>query len=213
MKVLIGCEKSGIVREEFRKRGHDAYSCDIEPAEDNGPHIQDDLLNVIKRQWDLMIAHPPCTFIAQCSSQWLYHPEDSHLTPWMRRPNPHYPERHKMLEEAVEFFLTIAAADIDNMCIENPIGFISKRFRPPDQIIQPYEFGHPCSKKTGLWLFGKLTKLKPTNIVEPEYITLSSGKRMPKWYADAKVSNDNERRRLRSATFPNVAKAMANQWG
>lgn len=216
LNVLIAFERSGKIRDAFIKRGHNAYSCDLEPSEIPGPHIQGDAMVVMydrRHAWDLMIAHPVCTFLGISGVQWLTHPEDAHLPAWMRRPNPHYPDRMKGVEDGVDMFLKTANAPIDKIGIENPVGIMSTRFRKPDQIIQPWQFGHPHAKKTCLWLIGHLPSLKPTEIVEPEYITLSSGKRMPKWYSDAKVSNDDERRRLRSETFDGVADAMADQWG
>ena len=202
MRVLIACEFSGIVREAFRKRGHDAVSCDLLPTEVEGPHIQDDVLLHLDEGWDLMIAHPPCTYLTCTGNKW-FKPEFA----------DRFPNRPKQREDAIKFFLAIGAANIPKIAIENPVGIMSTVWRKPDQIIQPYQFGHEARKKTCLWLKG-LPPLVPTKIVgEGESVVFKSGKRMPKWYADLVSLPAKERELARSRTFSGVADAMANQWG
>lgn len=199
IKVLVACEMSGIVREAFRSKGHDAYSCDILPSLDDSPwHIQDDIFNRLTwTSWDLMIAHPPCTYLTTTGARWLY--------------DPRFPDRFRQRDEAVEFVLKLYNAPIEKIAIENPQGMLSSLWKPPDQYIQPYEFGHTASKKTGLWL-KNLPKLKPTKIVEVEYMTTSTGKRFSKWYWDTSKLKGKARQIERSKTFEGIALAMADQW-
>lgn len=210
MKVLVACEYSGIVREAFKLKGHDAWSCDILPTEIPGNHIQDDVFKIITMDWDLIIAHPPCTFLSVSGARWFYHPEDGHLPTDERRPHPRYPRRRQDQEDAVKFFLTLYNAPANKIAVENPIGVMSTKFRKPDQIIEPFMFGNEASKKTCLWLKG-LPKLVPTNIVgKGKMQVLASGKTLPEWYSNA---SKKERGKIRSKTFQGIADAMANQWG
>ncbi len=233
LNVLIACEESQTVCKEFRRLGHNAFSCDLLECSGGHPewHFNQDVLTLIKNrrgklqtgnmyklpkgeEWDLMIAHPPCTFLAVSGARWYYHPEDKDLPVEQRRPHPKFPNRAKDREDGVRFFLSLAKATIKHIAIENPVGIMSNRFRKPDQIIQPYFFGDSASKSTCLWL-KNLPTLKKTNVVDPgERIVLSSGKSLPKWYSDAliKAKTPEERRTLRSKTFPGFAKAMAEQW-
>ena len=145
MRVLIACEYSGRVREAFRAKGHDAWSCDIQPALDESPyHFQGDIFDVIDKGWDLMIAHPPCTYLTVTGNKWYYHPDDKHLPVEERRPHPRFPNRREQREEAVEFFMKLINADIPKIVVENPVGIMSTRFRKPNQYIHPYQFGDPC---------------------------------------------------------------------
>lgn len=217
MKVLIACEESQAVTKAFRELGHEAYSCDILPASGGHPewHIQRDVFEVINEGWDLMVAHPPCTFLAVSGASWYYHPEDKNLPVEQRRPHPRYPNRAMDREMAVGFFMALMNAPIERIAVENPIGIMSSRFRKPDQIVQPWQFGDSASKSTCLWL-KNLPKLTATEIVDKgEIVTFASGKSMPKWYADAlyTAKTKEERQTLRSKTFPGMAKAMAEQWG
>lgn len=231
LNVLVACEESQTVCKEFRKLGHNAFSCDILECSGGHPewHFKQDVLEVIKDKggiletgdkyyiksnWDIMIAHPPCTFLSVSGAKWYYHPEDKDLPIDQRRPHPKFPNRAKDRENAISFFLKLANSDIKYIAIENPVGIMNTRYRKPDQIVQPYEFGDHASKKTCLWL-KNLPKLVPTNIVEPgEFIEFKSGRRIAKWYSDAltKTRSSEERRRLRSKTFPGFAKAIAQQW-
>lgn len=213
MNVLVACEYSGQVRDAFAKRGHNALSCDLLPSDsDKGNHYQGDVFDVIDEGWDLMIAFPPCTYLAVSGNRWFYHPDDKHLPTDQRRPHPKHPNRRTLQAEALEFVSRLLEADIPKIALENPIGAISSNIREPDQIIQPYMFGHPQSKKTCLWL-KDLPLLTPTNIVEEEpRVQYASGKSLPKWYADAWSLSPQERMKLRSATFPGIAEAMATQW-
>lgn len=196
MRVLIGCEFSGIVREEFNKLGFDAWSCDLLPTDIPGKHLQCDIFDAVELlKPDLLIAHPPCTHLAVSGAK-------------------HFARKiaDGSQQQGIDFFMRIARLDIKMMCIENPVGIMSRIYRKPDQIINPFQFGHNVSKKTCLWLYG-LKPLVPTNIVDRgEYITFPSGKRMHKWYAD-KPFGGTQRQKIRDKTFQGIAQAMANQWG
>jgi len=210
MKVLIACEESQAVCKEFRLLGHEAYSCDIKDCSGNHPewHIKDDVLKIINDGWDMMIAHPPCTYLAVSGAQWYYDPKDK------SKPHPKYPDRAKHREDAVKFFINLWEAPINKIVIENPIGIMSTRLQKPTQIVQPYYFGDSATKTTCLWIKG-LPNLLPTKIVEKgQRKIFKSGKSMPLWYADAfnKAKTPQERQTLRSKTFPGMAKAMAQQW-
>lgn len=188
MKVLISCEQSGVVRDAFRNLGHDAWSCDTEPTRRPGPHYECDArLAVTKQNWDLMIAHPPCTYLCNSGVRWLH--EDA--------------KRWLHLFEAADFFCELLEADVPLISVENPqMHKYAKRLvgRGPDQYIQPYQFGHGETKKTGLWLKG-LPGLKPTNEVDGRHGRIH---RMPP---------GPERGYLRSITYQGIADAMAEQWG
>tara|TARA_R100001086_G_scaffold204285_1_gene120217 strand:- start:136 stop:780 length:645 start_codon:yes stop_codon:yes gene_type:complete len=213
MKVLVACEYSGIVRDAFIKKGHEAVSCDLLPSEsDLGEHYQGDVTDILNNGWDMMIAHPPCTYLAVSGARWFYDPEDKHLPYKNRRPHPLHLNRKQLQQEALDFVQLLLDAPINKIVVENPVGVISTKIRKPEQIIQPYMFGHSESKKTCLWL-KNLEPLQPTNIVEEEErVVYASGKSMPKWYADAFKLPPEERWKVRSATFPGIAKAMAEQW-
>jgi hypothetical protein len=213
MKVLIACEYSGIVRDAFIKKGHQAISCDLLPSEsDLGEHYQGDVTDILYDGWDLMIAHPPCTYLSVSGARWYYHPEDKHLPYEERRPHPMHPHRRQYQQEALDFVQLLLDAPIEKIAVENPISVISSRIKKPTQIIQPYEYGHPTSKSTCLWL-KNLEPLQPTNIVEPIWINVSDGKRMSKFHYDTYTLPKEERGKIRSATFPGIAQAMADQWG
>lgn len=193
MRVLVACEFSGVVREAFRKRGHDAYSCDLIPSDDNSKyHIQGDVLEILDGGWDLMIAHPPCTYLCSSGLHW----------------NKRVPGRDLLTNESVDFCKKIMSANIPKIAMENPIGRLSTAYKKPDQIIQPWQFGHPESKATCLWLKG-LPKLSPTNILTKE----------GKYWQNQTPSGQNklgpsaDRWKLRSVTYQGIADAMAEQWG
>jgi len=210
MKVLVACEFSQVVTKEFRKLGHEACSCDLLPTEGNPDwHIQDDIVNHLSDNWDMLIAHPPCTFLCGTAAKWFYDPADKHLPIEERRPHPKFPNRKQDRSTAFEFFMALVNAPIPKIAIENPVGVMSTYWRKPDQIIQPYEFGHPEPKKTCLWL-KNLPKLKPTKIVEPEYTITKSGKRVPTWFF--MPSQSKKRQTDRERTFQGIAEAMAQQW-
>jgi hypothetical protein len=216
MRILIACEESQTVTKAFRKLGHEAYSCDLLPCSGGHPewHYQCDIFEVINLGWDLMIAHPPCTFLAGSAVQWLSHPEDKDLPFDERRPHPKYPNRREDMLKSVEFVKALYNAPIKHIAIENPVGLLSSRFRKPDQIIQPYMFGDEATKTTCLWL-KNLPLLTPTNIVgKGERTVFESGKSHPKWYADAlkNAKTKEERQTLRSKTFPGIADALAKQY-
>ena len=229
--VLIACEESQTVCKAFRQLGFNAYSCDILPSSGGHPewHLHCDVIGVIKNkkgiletgesfilngEWDLMIAHPPCTYLSVSGARWYYHPDDKDLPIEQRRPHPNFPTRAQEREEAIKFFLELMNADIPRIAVENPVGIMSKLFRKPNQIVQPYWFGDEATKTTCLWL-KNLPNLVPTKIVSKgERVILSSGKSLPKWYSDSfntKISTEM-RRKLRSKTFQGFAEAMAEQW-
>lgn len=196
MRVLVGCEFSGVIRDAFREQGHAAYSCDIrEGAGDY--HIIGDVLEVVcEGGWDLFIVHPPCTYL--CASGLF-----------RNKNNPKRTERSRM---ALEFFGACLQAPVPKVCVENPVGLPSAKYGPPTQYIQPYEFGEDASKKTGLWLKG-LPPLKPTGFVRPRMV-----RGRPRWGNQSDSGQNNEpgttrQSDNRSRTYPGVAKAMAVQWG
>lgn len=193
MKVLVACEFSGIVREEFRKLGHDAWSCDLLDTEIPGQHIKDDVLKHLGG-WDLMIAHPPCQFLSYAGNVWLKQPGRL--------------EKRKL---AFEFFMALINAPIPQIAVENPKGYPFKAYRYPDQIIQPFQFGHPFHKPTCLWL-KNLSILIPTFDVSNEINVKWDGKRNRHW-VDRVGGGSETGRRNRSRTFPGIARAMAEQWG
>lgn len=196
MKVLVACEFSGTVRDAFAKLGHDAWSCDLEASETSGNHYQGDMFDIINEGWDLMIAHPPCTHLAVSGAR-------------------HFEKKRAdgRQQQGIDFFMKVINAPIPRMAVENPIGIMSSIYRKPDQIIQPWEYGHKTTKATCLWL-KDLPLLKPTNIVEKgEFVVFTSGKRMSKWYADSAKHSPKEREKIRNKTFQGIADAMAEQWG
>lgn len=203
MKVLVACEYSGTVRDAFRKLGHDAWSCDIIPTDaDPAYHIQGDVLEILDQGWDMMIAHPPCTYLTAAGNKW-FKPEYK----------DRFPRRMEQMKEAAEFFIKLVNTQIDKIAIENPIGRMSSIYRKPDQIIQPYQFGHPVRKSTCLWL-KNLPALIPTNIVDYEIDVFPSGNRQSKWHTETgHIKDKQERSKARSKTFPGIAQAMAEQWG
>lgn len=180
MKVLVACEFSGIVREAFRKRGHDAWSCDLLPTEISGQHYQQDVEGLLEMGWDMMIAHPPCTHLAVSGARW-------------------FKDKRKEQAEAIEFFMMLVEAPIHRICVENPIGIMSTKYRKPGQIIQPWQFGHGETKATCLWL-KNLPLLKSTDIVKG---------REPRVHHESPGIN---RWKNRSRTFQGIANAMAEQW-
>ncbi len=215
MNIIVACEFSAVVREAFRKRNHNAWSCDLLESEvPSKYHFKDDIQRVLSYKssltWDLMIAHPPCTYLCVTGNKWFYHPADKHLPLEQRRPHPRFPDRKKKQSDALDFIKFLLNSSIKKICLENPIGIISTKIRKPDQIIQPFQFGHPEPKKTCLWL-KNLPKLVPTKIVEPEYMISKSGKRLAKWYYQP--SQSRKRQRDRERTFQGIADAMAAQWG
>lgn len=181
MKVLIACEFSGVVRKAFAKKGHDAWSCDIVRSETRGNHHKGDVLEIINEGWDLMIAHPECKHLAVSGARW-------------------FKDKKEEQKEAVDFFMKLANAPIDKICIENPVCIMSSRWRKPDQTIQPWMFGHGEVKRTCLWL-KNLPKLQPTNIVEGRSNRIH-------WMGESK-----KRSKERSRTYRGIAAAMAEQWG
>lgn len=217
MRVLVACEHSGAVRDAFARQGCDAWSCDLKPSDNGGKHIQGDALALLDERWDILIAHPPCTFLSGTSAQWMWHPDDVKLPQGKRRPHPLYPNRAKDREEAIAFFMAFANADVPHIAIENPVGYMSTIWQKPTQIVQPFMFGDEATKLTCLWLKG-LPKLVPTDIVgrgeRIEWIDTKTGRKrtQSKWYAEARNLPKAQRQAMRSRTFPGIANAMASQW-
>ena len=181
MRVLIACEFSGIVRDAFSERGHEAWSCDLLPTEKPGNHYQCDIKEILDLGWDLMVAHPPCTHLAVSGARW-------------------FSRKKKEQEEALDFVRLLLSSSVERIALENPVSIISSRIRKPDQIIQPWQFGHGETKATCLWI-KNLPKLQPTNIVSGRSARVH---RMPP---------GKDRWKNRSRTYPGIAEAMANQWG
>jgi len=217
MDVLIACEYSGIVRDAFIAKGHNAVSCDLEPTERPGPHYHGDIFDIIDDGWDLMIAHPPCTYLSVSGMHWT--------TRGLRDP--------QLTEDAVAFVQRLMDATIKRIAIENPVSVISSRIRKPDQIVNPYQFGDDASKKTCLWLKG-LPLLKPTAFVEPRLVCCGAevisrdkygcqdcnGEKVarPRWgnqcdSGQNKLAPSPDRWKERSRTYQGIANAMAEQWG
>jgi hypothetical protein len=199
MRVLVACEYSGRVRDAFLDAGHYALSCDLLPTDSTHPrgeHYQGDVLNILGEGWDLMIAHPPCTYLSVSGMHWT--------TRGLRDP--------KLTEDALEFVRKLLDAPIERIALENPVSVISSRIRKPDQIINPYEFGHDASKKTCLWL-KNLPKLASTNLIEPRII---NGRKRWGNQTDSgqnKLAPSDDRWKIRSETYEGIAQAMAQQWG
>ena len=205
MRILVACEESQRVCVAFREKGHEAYSCDLIPCSGDHPewHIQADALELLKIKWDMILAFPPCTYLTITGNR-LFNVE---------RYGDKAVERAKLREEAAEFFMKFVNADCPKIAIENPIGYMSTFYRKADQVIQPYQFGHPARKSTCLWLKG-LPPLKPTNIVEPELVYYkSNGKADNPWHVETLDLPKEERAKARSKTYPGIAQAMADQWG
>lgn len=197
MRVLVACEFSGVVRNAFLLRGHDVCSCDLLPADDGSSlHTQRDVREILDDRWDLMIAHPPCTYLSVSGLHW----------------NKRRPERAKQTEAALEFVRELLSAPIPKIAVENPIGIVSTRIRKPDQIIQPYQFGEDASKATCLWL-KNLPKLQPTLYIEPRMV---DGR--PRWgnqtdSGQNRLGPHPDRPKIRSITYQGIADTMAAQWG
>jgi hypothetical protein len=199
MRVLVACEASRTVAAAFEARGHEAWSCDLREAEAPGRHIVGDALEIAHRGgWDIMVAHPPCTFLALSGLHW----------------NKRIPGRREKRDAALAFVRALLAAPVPRIALENPAGAISTHVRKPDQYVQPWMFGDPYSKLTGLWLVG-LPKLVATNVLEPEAFQPNG---RPRWRNQTptgqnKLGPSPDRWRLRSLTYPGLARAMAEQWG
>ena len=190
MKILVACEYSGTVRDAFIAEGHDTISCDLLPTDHPGPHYQGNVLDILDDGFDLMIAHPPCTHLAVSGARW-------------------FKDKQEEQAEALNFVRLLLAAPIDKIALENPVSIISSRIRKPNQIIQPWQFGHPESKSTCLWL-KNLPKLVPTDVLEKP----ASGR----WHNQTpsgqnKLGPSEDRWKIRSATYQGIADAMAKQWG
>ena len=220
MRVLVACEESQRVTTELRNLGHEAFSCDIQPCSGGHKewHIQqnvlplldghcsfrtmDGLAHTIDTKWDLIIAHPPCTYLTVTGNRWFNE----------ERYGDKARKRKQDRDEAIQFFLAFANADCDRIAIENPVGVMSTHFRKPDQTVHPYMFGDPERKATCFWLKG-LPLLQPTNVVEPVVIQFKNGRGTDSpWHLNTISLPPAERSKARSKTFPGMAKAMAEQW-
>jgi len=191
MKVLVACEFSGRVRDAFTAKGHNAWSCDLLASETPGQHYKGDVRKILDKGWDLMIAHPPCTFLCSSGLHW----------------NDRIPERQARTNLAVEFFLRLWDADIPRIAVENPVGCMSSILRKPDQYIQPWEYGEPETKLTCLWL-KNLPLLKPTNIMPLDNRRTNMNSK-----GQNKIGDQKDRERTRSLTYNGWAEAFADQWG
>jgi hypothetical protein len=193
MKVLVACEYSGVVRDAFIAKGHNAVSCDLLPTDAPGPHYQGDVFDIINDRWDMMLAFPPCTYLCSSGLHW----------------NTRRPERQTQTEEALLFVQALLSAPIEFIALENPIGCISSRIRKPDQIIQPWQFGQPESKSTCLWL-KNLPLLTPTQV-----LTLAPSERWDNQTPTGqnRLGPSENRWKERSKTYSGIAAAMAQQWG
>lgn len=194
MKVLIACEYSGTVRDAFVAKGHEAVSCDLLPSDVPGPHYEGHIFDILHQDWDLMIAHPPCTYLTISANKWFKDQPERKSGALVGKA------RRDAREEAIEFFMDLMNSGIPKIAIENPIGVLSSRYRKPDQVLQPWMFGHGETKATCLWL-KNLPKLQPTDIVEGREQRLH------------KLSPSEDRWKIRSVTFKGIAEAMADQWG
>lgn len=208
MRVLVACEESGRVTAEFRRLGHEAYSCDILPTSGEHPewHIQGDVLPLLKEKWDMIIAFPPCTYLTVTGNRWF-----------LQRYGKKAKERLKARERAVAFFMSFANADCPRIAIENPVGYMSTYWKKPTQIVEPYYFGDKARKKTCLWLKG-LPRLQKTKIVSCGEIldggySVGASANYATKAGKVLAWNDPETARIRSKTFPGLARAMAEQWG
>lgn len=212
MKILVGCEESQVVCNAFREKGHEAYSCDLKPCSGGRPewHYQMDVFKAIELQdWDMGIFFPDCTYLT-CSAEWAYKEP-----PYHQKVKPGTlvgKERLAAREEAIRFFMALFWCNIPKVAVENPVGVMSRRFRKPNQIIQPYYFGEDASKATCLWL-RNLPKLNGTSYIEPRIVN-----GLERWHNQTdsgqnKLSPSEDRAELRSKTYPGIAKAMADQWG
>ena len=190
MKVLVACEYSGTVRDAFIKAGHEAMSCDLLPTDVPGPHYQGNVLDLLDDEWDLMIAHPPCTHLAVSGARW-------------------FKDKQNEQAEALNFVRLLLDAPIERIALENPVSVISSRIRKPDQIIQPWQYGHPEAKATCLWL-KNLPLLNPTNVLEKPAIGYWQNQTPS---GQNKLSPSKDRWKIRSATYKGIAEAMAQQWG
>ncbi len=197
MRILVACEESQEVCKSFRELGHEAFSCDILPCSGGHPgwHIQEDVSKVLQGKWDMILAFPPCTHLAVSGAR-------------------HFAKKiaDGRQQKAIDFFMLFANSKCNKILIENPVGIMSTKWRKPDQIIQPYQFGHNARKTTCLWLKG-LPELKPTSIVEPKLVKFKDGTTFSKDYMDCRRSKPGESSVARSKTYPGIAKAMAEQWG
>ncbi len=193
MRVLVACEFSGMVRDAFRANGHDAWSCDLLPSERLGPHYQGDVRDILGDCWDLMVAHPPCTYLSASGLHW----------------NRRRPERQALTDAAVLFVQQLLDAPIQRIAVENPIGALSTRIRKPDQIIQPWQFGHDASKATCLWLVN-LPLLVPTDVLPGGRLARRANQTAS---GQNKLGPSPDRWKQRSLTYPGIAQAMADQWG
>ncbi len=214
MRVLVACEYSGRVRDAFTALGHDAMSCDLLPSESPGHHYQGDVFDIICDGWDLMIAHPPCTYLT-IAAEWAYKEEQ---TKKIRPGTLIGAARKEAREDAIKFVMSLANAPIERIAIENPVGVLSSRWREPDQFIQPYEYGDDASKKTCLWL-NNLPRLSPTAFTPPRLAMSADCRSYSLRWGNQTDSGQNkeppsdDRWKIRSTTWQGWADAMALQWG
>ena len=210
MGILVACEESQVVTKRLRAKGHEAFSCDIMECSGGHPewHLQQDVTELLKQKWDMIIAFPPCTYLTNAGMCNMTRKNSD---------NAYRANRIKKRDEAYDFFMLIYNSKCEKIAIENPVGFINSHFRKPDQIIYPYQFGHNVNKRTCLWLKG-LPKLEPTNIVDKGDVTIweGTGKSISVWYKETLKEAKGDLKllsKIRSKTFDGIADAMTEQWG
>ena len=220
LRILVACECSQRVCRAFRKLGYTAFSCDIQPAycPDGGEpksewHIQGDVMEQLDKGWDLLIAHPPCTYTGVVSNRYLYHPDDKSLPTSERRPHPNHPKRREKREAGVAFAKKLYNADIPFIALEHPRSVLTAALGHPQFWCHPYWFGSPWQKKTGWWIKGELPDLQPTNMVKPEMLKDKKGRPVNKWHRDTSNLPRLECARRRSCLSKGMAQAIAEQWG
>lgn len=204
MKVLVACECSQVVTLAFRELGHEAFSCDLQECYGGHSewHIKDDVLKILNDNWDLIIAHPPCTYLSVVGNAYFD----------ISRYGDYARERLKLRQEAFEFFLKFTNLECQKVCIENPCGYTNTHYRKTDQIINPYQFGDPYEKRICLWLKGLNPLIDTCYTLPEERFYFASGHSNPTWYARLYNLPKAERQKLRAQTFPGIARAMASQW-
>ena len=217
--ILIACEESQTITNIFRQKGFNCFSCDLKPGRINDEwHYEGDIYDIINLKWSMMIAHPPCTYLCLTGNNWFNYKEKRTSGALVGD------ERKKAKEDSIKFFINLYNAEIPKIAIENPVGCMSSIFKKPDQIVHPYYFGDPTTKKTCLWLKGlpKLNHTKKDNLfekstyVDPEFVLAKTGKRYPKWFMYESADKHpvgEKRREFRSKTFEGIANAMVEQWG
>lgn len=213
-KALVACEYSRTLANRLERIGFYTVSCDILDADTEGLHYKGDVFDILDDGWDLMVAHPPCTYLSVSGNAWLYHPDDKHLPKNERRDHPNHPKRREKAKEAAEFAKSLYDANIKYVAIENPVSRLATLWRKSDQTVQPYQFGDDAEKATSYWL-KNLPRLEPTKIITPTKHTTKSGKTYSTWWWETckLPSHNGARAHARNKSFPGISDAITNQWG